>query len=358
MKQKICEIIGNATRGGVESYIFSYCRSMKDDFEFTFVCFDDSKYPPRKEVEELGGKLVFVPNIKKITKCKKSLKNLFLANKYDIVHSHLNVLSVFPLKIAKDAGIKVRICQSHALSNRKEFLRHIAKLLLRRKAQKCATHLLAVSEEAGIFHYGKKSVNKFTVIQPSVETERFAFNKLKRTELRHELCITDNDYVVGSVGRLCKTKNQLFLLNAFKEISKTKQNYFLVLIGSGPLKDKIQRKIDNEKINRVILIDAKDNVYDYYNVFDVLAFPSLYEGYGLVPVEAQCNGLYCYCSNQIGSKHLDNKLAEFIPLIKNDWVKALLSKKERDINESITYRNKLKKDDINKLKVFYQSCLR
>ena len=61
----------------------------------------------------------------------KTLEKLFKEGNYDIVHSNMNAISVFTLKAAKKAGIKVRIAHSHSTSNYREFMKTIIKNILR-----------------------------------------------------------------------------------------------------------------------------------------------------------------------------------------------------------------------------------
>lgn len=329
-KIKVCMIIGNAVRGGVESYVFSYCSKPSNIYDFTFVIFDDSKFIPEDEINLVNGHLVLVPNIKKLFAFNRALRTLFKSDAFDIVHSHLNTLSGFPLRIAKKCNIPIRIAQAHAGSNKKEFLRNALKILLKRSSKRYATNLTAVSKEAALFQFGAKDLSRCEVIPPYIDVSKFRFNVEKREKIRKELNIKENDYVLGNVGRLCKTKNQLFIVDIIASLNKTDNTFKVVLIGEGNLKDKIMTYARSKKVeNNIIIIPAVSNIWDYYNVFDIFVLPSLYEGYGLVIPESQANGLKFVCSTNIPTARFDNYDGVFIDLEIKKWTNELKNKPSR-----------------------------
>lgn len=85
--------------------------------------------------------------------------------------------------------------------------------------------------------------------------------------------------VIGHVGRLDEAKNQMFLLELFKDYQKINSNSKLVLVGDGELKEKIINKIEELKISdKVILLGVRKDVNKLYSMFDIFIFPSLFEG--------------------------------------------------------------------------------
>ena len=61
----------------------------------------------------------------------KAFDKLLKENHYDIIHSHLNTLSVFPLRIAKKNKCPIRIAHSHSVPGGRDFFRNIIKCFLR-----------------------------------------------------------------------------------------------------------------------------------------------------------------------------------------------------------------------------------
>ena len=102
------------------------------------------------------------------------------------------------------------------------------------------------------------------------------------------------------VARLSEQKNHAMLLEIFKKIENLKKNAILVLIGNGELEEKIRRLVNEYEMNSsVLFLGARDDVRLLYNAADVFVLPTLYEGLGIVFLEAQINGLPCITSKKV-----------------------------------------------------------
>ena len=155
---KVAQVIGMAVDGGTESVWMNYYRNIdKKKIQFDFLVENESKIINKKEIESMGGKIVIIPPYNNPIKYMRVLKKIFKENPYDIVHSNMNALSVFTLRAAKKAGIKVRIAHSHSTSNKKEWKKNILKNILRPFSKVYATHYLACSELAGRWLFGNKT---------------------------------------------------------------------------------------------------------------------------------------------------------------------------------------------------------
>lgn len=335
-KIKVCEVCGKIARGGVEAYVFNYIHS-NENFDFTFVFFENPEYELPEYITKSNIKIVYVPSIKHLSAYKKALNTLFKENNFDIVHCHLNTLSGFALYEAKKCGVKVRISHSHSISSKNEPLRNIFKLALRHHSYKYATHYFAITKGAALFQFGKKNFQDVNIVPPYVDLDKFNFNQTKRDELRIKYGFNPSDFVLGNIGRLCVTKNQMFLIDILSKLTKISPNYKLFIIGGGELKEKINQKISLYKLEKyVTIIEPINNVEDYYNIFDLFVFPSLYEGYGLVIPESQANGLSFISSDRIPMSSFENYNGIFLPLDLDKWVDAITKSKGRD-NQNIDF---------------------
>lgn len=300
---RIGMIIGKWVGGGVEAVIMNYYRNIdRSKIQFDFICDSDSTNIPYEEIEKLGGRVILCPPYQKFFKYQKELKKIFKKNKYKIVHSNINALSVFPLRAAKKAKIPVRIAHSHSTSNKKEWKKNIVKNVLRPFSKKYATDYFACTEHAGRWLFGDKTFDKglVTVINNGIDVEQYKFNKKTREEKRKELNLKDTDLVIGHIGRFMKQKNHEFLIDIFNELHKQNNNYKLMLIGQGPLENEIKQKVKDLGIeDSVMFLGQKSDANKYYQAMDVFLFPSLYEGLGMVMIEAQCSGLPCIASTEV-----------------------------------------------------------
>ena len=278
----VAHIMGKWNGGGVESVVMNYYKNIdRNRIQFHFLCDEDSTDIPYEEIEKLGGKVIVIPPYQKLFKYQKELYRIFKENNYKIIHSHINALSVFPLKIAKKAGVPIRIAHSHSTSNKKEWKKNILKMILRPFSKLYANNYFACTEYAGKWLFGKKVVERkeLNVINNAIDLKKFEFNENIRGDLRKELGIKEDVLVIGHVGRFMKQKNHDFLIDVFNELIKKNENSILMLIGQGPLLNEMKQKVRDLSIeDKVKFIGQVTNVEKYYNIMDVFLFPSIYEG--------------------------------------------------------------------------------
>ncbi len=323
----VAQIMGKWVGGGVESVIMNYYKHMdRNKIQFDFICDNDSTNIPYDEIKKLGGRVILCPPYQKQKEYQKFLIDLFKKNKYKIVHSNINTLSVFPLHAAYKAGVPIKIAHSHSTSNKKEFKRNLLKNILRKFSKKYANVYFACSEKAGNYQFGKNT--NYTIINNAIDLNKFKYNEKIRKEKRKELNIKDNALVIGHVGRFVTTKNHNDILDIFNKIHKKKSNSKLLLIGEGPLKENIVNKVKELNLNGSVMFTGQiDNTYKYYNAMDIFIFPSLYEGLGMALIEAQANGLPCVASTEV-PKVADMGNTKFIDLNnKDEFVNEILSNK-------------------------------
>ena len=331
-KQRIivAHIIGKWIGGGVESVVMNYYRNIdREKIQFDFICDEDSTNIPYEEIKKLGGRVILVPPYQRLIKYTKELKKVFKENKYKIVHSHINTLSVFPLYVAKKSGIPIRIAHSHSTTNNAEWKKNIAKQLLRPFSKIYATDYFCCSELAGRWQFGNKTYNKGKVflLNNAIDITKFKYDEKIRERKRQELGINKDALVIGHIGRFVTVKNHSFLLEIFKEINKKEENSKLILVGQGPLENKIKNKINSLHLNeKVIFLGQRNDANELYQAFDVFLLPSLYEGLPVVGVEAQASGLLCILSNNTTkeTKILQDTLFESLEKDAKYWSELVL----------------------------------
>ena len=355
--------------GGVEAVILNYFRNInKSKFVFDFVIDSDSTDNNFiNEIQELGGTIIKCPPYQKLHKYNKFLYKLFKEKKYDIVHSNINTLSVFPLRMAEKAGIKIRIAHSHSTSNPKEWKKNLLKNILRPFSKKYANVYFACSELAGRYLFGNKTFDegKVVIINNAINLDKFKYNEEKRKEIRKKLNIKNDTFVIGHIGRFVAQKNHTFLIDIFNEMHKENENSVLLLIGQGQLQNEIKEKVDKLGLaNSVKFIGQVTNANDYYNAMDVFVLPSLYEGLPVVGVEAQANGMQCYFSTDMTKETKVLEKTEFVSLKLNakEWSKKIIKdldkNKREDTEKEMTEKGFNIKKESKKLEKIYNIILK
>ena len=337
-KIKVCHVLGSVNKGGVESIVFNYSTALKDYVEPTFICFDDSSAIPEELIKNIGGHFYVVPHVKHLLKFNKAFKKILTENKFDIVHSHVNTLSVFPLRVAKKCGYEIRIAHSHSQSSKKEFLRNLIKNTLKKFSKKYATYFISCGEVAGRYQFGDKAFDegKVHIIRNAIDVSLFKYNPDNRKQIRNELGVKENELLVGSIGRLCETKNQMYILKMAEQLPEVK----FIILGAGPLKEELEQFVKERHLENVILYGTTDNPKLFYSAFDVFVLPSLYEGVPVTGVEAQANGCYCVFSYTVPVESNCSGYCEFVPIGDENltkWIDRIKEKHEHvDHTKEIT----------------------
>ena len=364
---RIAQIIGRNAKGGVESVVFNYYNFIdKSKFQFDLIIHSDSPYEIPDDIVQLGCKVYKVPPYKYLLSYIKALKHIFQTGNYEIVHSHMSTISVFTLFAAKMANIPVRIAHSHVTAGKGkgEFLRNIFKYILRLFSKLFPTHLFACSEYAGRWMFGNKAFEegKITIINNAIDYKKFIYNKKIREKIRNSLNLKD-EFVVGSVGRFMPQKNHDFLIDIFYDVFKKNNKSALLLIGDGELRTHIEGKVKRLNLqDNVFFLGVRDDVNELFQAMDVFVLPSLYEGLGMVAVEAQVSGLPTIVSNRLPNEVKLLNLIEFLDLNEKSekWAESILSKRcfERlDISNEANIKKFSVSDEVKKLEAIYHNLI-
>lgn len=323
---RVAQIVGKMNGGGVEAVVMNYYRHIdRSKVQFDFLVDSDSTLIPREEIESLGGRVFEIPPYQHVIEYQRELQRLFKEEGWKIVHSHINALSVFPLRAAKKAGVPVRIAHSHSTSGKGEHAKNALKAVLKTQSNRYPTHRFACSRFAGEWLFGKAA--DFEVVYNAIDLDSFRFNEEVRAQTRADLGLIDDQFVVGHVGRFTAQKNHVFLINVFSEVAKRRDDVVLLLVGSGEDGASVKSMVDQLGLSdRVKFLGQRSDVNHLYQAFDAFLLPSLYEGLCLVGVEAQVSGLPCLLSDTITREVDVTSKCKFMPITDSSiWVDAISS---------------------------------
>lgn len=318
--------------------------------QFDFLYFDDNGQNYKKEIAQLGGKVYRISKPAISRKSHKEINEFFERHygEFTAIHCHPVWAPAVFAPIARKNGIQHVIAHSHLNKCSENLFSAFRNYLMIRLAKPFVTEYMACSEEAkGVFPFvSKKNV---TILNNAIDTDRFCYSEQSRKEVRKALGISDDTVLVGHVGRLVPMKNHEFLLRIFSEYRKIQVNSKLLLLGDGPLLQSINSKIKELELDEsVILLKSRSDVQRFYSAMDIFVLPSLYEGLGVVLLEAQASGLNCIASDVVPDEAAVSGRLVYISLksTPREWAVMIENILERD--SSNRSENNVRKEFIKK----------
>ena len=294
--------------GGIETYLIEQFRHLdksKIDYDFVnitgeySICYED-------EILASGSKI-----FKVVSRHKNPLLhywqwfNILLQNKgvYDVIVLNTNSLEyVFPLVLGKVFGIPVRVIHSHnsGFENKQGLARRLLVGMNKKLLAWSANLRFACSSNAGNWMFGNQS---FHVIHNAINLKNYEFNKTVRDKIRCEENISDKELAIISIGRFTYQKNHSYVIDVFNELQKKHPNVILLLVGKDdeytPYLENIKDKILKYGItDKVRFLGMREDVPQLMQAADICLMPSLFEGFGIVAIEAQAASLPTIFSDQ------------------------------------------------------------
>ena len=295
-------------RGGAETMMMNYLRHFdRSKVIYDFLVNRDYRAAYEDEIEALGGRIYRMCPMypQYFGRYKREFRNFLEQHtEYRIIHSNLEERSYFPLRIAAEKGIPVRIAHAH---NRPVGfnLKSIFREYFRMRLPKYVTHMFACGTEAGDWLYGEKNRDRVIQQRNAIDTSAYRYDASIATQVREEFGVTDSGtFVLGHVGRFFPQKNHTFLIDIFAEVHKRHPNSVLWLVGGGELNDalknQIKAKVDDFGLSDAVeFLGVRGDVNRLLQGMDSFILPSLYEGLPVTMIEAQASGLPCTISDRV-----------------------------------------------------------
>lgn len=305
---RILHIIGSMRLGGgVQAWFMRVLRHIdRRRFRMDVQTMFSDVYD--NEIRALGSKILLCPPYRRLWSYARNLKRILSEHgPYDIVHSHVPGHSGYVLRLAQWAGVPIRIAHSRAADSpfltRSGLLRRGYETLMKRWIVRYATAGLASSQMAATTMFGSAwgaDSRYWQTLYPATDLTPFRA-PVDPAAVRAELDIPPDAFVLGHVGRFTEQKNHALIVDVAAEVARREPRMHLLLVGDGPLRPAIEQKVAQMGLaDGVVLAGFRLDVPRLMlGVMDVFLFPSLFEGLGLVLIEAQAAGLCCVFSDVV-----------------------------------------------------------
>lgn len=317
----VLHIIGCMSPGGVENWLMRLLRKAdRNVLQMDFCVAKPQKGLYEEEIKSLGSKIIRC-ELKPFLTFQHRLARILRENQYDVVHSHGWLFSGITLKVAHHCNIPVRIAHSHTTGDKypPTLYRKLYAWLMKRLIMKHSTHRIGCCKSAAVALFGSdwKNIDKCGVVYYCFDDEDFRPGQRPSTS-KKDFGIPGDTVVIGHVGNFRLAKNHTFLLDIVAEIIKHQPKARLFLAGDGELRKQTEVKAERLGISdKVIFAGARKDVPQLMmHLFDLLVFPSIYEGLPLTLFEAATTGLRVVCSDVI-TREVSEPLPEaftYLPL--------------------------------------------
>lgn len=331
---RVLHIVSALSGGGVEMMLYNYYKNInKELIHFDFIVHGDNKGSLEDKFETMNSSIFHViPKKQSLVRNILSIKEIIKSGNYDVVHAHQNLSAGFTLLIAKFYRVPVRIVHAHGCRKEKKFGKVMKNNILRLLNILTANYFFACGSTAGKWLYGRfwNKISNKKIIYNAIDLNRFTYLEEIRGKYRKAMAL-ENKFVVLHVGRFDDGKNHRFLIDIFQSIVKIDKEAILVLVGSGPTEEEIKNIVSNKNLNEHIkFLENRSDIAELMNAADVLAFPSKYEGLGIVTIEAQATGLNVIASNNVPRDTSVTNLIEYLSLDLDAevWAEKILSLKQ------------------------------
>lgn len=331
VKRLLC-IVSAMNTGGAETFLMKLYRKLdKTKYQMDFCVNDLKKGFYDDEIRSMGGRVYVIPcKSESIRLFRDGLSGIIKQNHYQyVLRITSNAMGFYDLKIAKDSGAKRCIARSSNSSDGEGLKSKLAHGMGRILYEKSVDVKIAPSDLAAKYTFGNREYEKghVKILHNAIDLEYFRFSEKSRDDIRKELHVPKDAFVVGHIGRFSKQKNHTFLLDIFAHIAKKRSDAVLVLVGEGELKEQIKGKVKNLGLeSQVIFTGVRSDVPMLLSSFDIFLFPSLYEGMPNTVIEAQATGLPCVIADTITKEANITGLVHYVPLGESpkQWTKKVL----------------------------------
>jgi glycosyltransferase involved in cell wall biosynthesis len=229
-------------------------------------------------IERRPGRYTLLSRLFRALDCWRRLSIALRTRRERVLHMHMEL--VMQVIGARCAGCRHLVMTIHndEPHYRSLFFRAIFRILVAGGMQ-----FVAITD-----HVRRYLVSTIGVAPANVTTITYGIPKpARRAVSRQQFGLSPDDFVVGFVGRLTRQKNIPLLLHAMAQ----RRSIRCVIVGDGELKPELQALAASLGCSNVTFLGAQPKAAGLMPLFDVLCLPSVWEGLGVVLVEAMLQGV-------------------------------------------------------------------
>ncbi len=236
-------------------------------------------------VKELKREINPIYDIKALIKITRVLKSLRKCYDNVIVHTHTPKAGIIVRLSAYFAGIDKIYHTVHGwgFHNGQNAISRTFFILIEKLVANITKKMVAVSnyvKDIGV-KYGIGNRSKYIVIRNGIETVK----KKKNNNIYKKFGITAKNKIILQVSSLKPPKSPIDFAKIANKL-KTNKNLTFIISGGGELKDPIEKYIQQNDLDNILLLDWYEDIEELYGIADLFTLTSISEGMPLAILEA------------------------------------------------------------------------
>lgn len=284
-------LVSSLDSGGLENYLLRFLQYRASSFNKVYVLCKSGVGG------QLGPSYTAIDNVEIIKlhlkkfdpSTLKQVQELFVNNKIDALCDFTGNFAGRILKAAKKSGVTTRVAFYRNSRNKfpETSLRLAYNWYCKQLVKRYATNILSNSIEAFDFFYGQEwpKDDRLQVVYNGLDATRFIDEK---NNLRSELKIPKEAFVVGHTGRFDSQKNHPTILEVAQALTGKYDDIYFLMCGNA-VADNLSEKV--ACMERVQVFNNRSDVPTFLNTLDCYFFPSTIEGQPNALIEAMVMGL-------------------------------------------------------------------
>lgn len=287
---RVLFVIDNLGGGGAQKLICDLVQHMQDeDCEMLLLSNKSDKYCTVLKKE--GIRIHIVPETcKSISSKLKYMWKVIKAGEYSVIHANLFPAIYYVAIIKRLHGKKCPpiLMTEHSTDNNRRHKWYFR--IIEKNIYASFDHIISISKEtqdALLKWLGKKANSSFSIIENGIDLEKYQNAKAyEKKELYPEY--NEADTLIGVVGSFTPQKNHKMMIEAMTLLP---EKFKLLLVGEGPLLIDIKKLVKDKNLDsRIAFLGFRKDVAEIMKTVDIVCIPSIWEGFGLVAVEAMAAG--------------------------------------------------------------------
>ena len=279
----IVHIIDELPPDGAERLLVDVLRNRSSVHRYTVVCLIRGGILS-DEIQDLGVPVVIISRRSKYdATLLLRLRKWLIAEKADVVHTHLFTADTWGRLAAWLAGIRCIFSTVHSTNLWKSRLHRLIDWLLSR----ISTVVIACSQEVGEVLARRDHLPRarLRVVANGIDLRRF--DAVPQVDLRQEFGIDTSMPILAVIGRLHPAKGHADLIPVLSRLSAAGRKFVCLFIGEGELTQPLHKLVADSGLERsVIFTGLRHDIPSLLGCIDIVVMPSRWEGLPMALLEA------------------------------------------------------------------------